>query len=87
MSMPVAAGRVHLKKENWVAKGTALISKGRHVVLQSGSLQIVTCLCLVCMPLACFRCPSECSLHQTDGSVLSIQAYEQALSLSACATL
>ena len=31
-----AAGRVHLKPRDWVPGGTASISKGRHVILQSG---------------------------------------------------
>ncbi len=62
MRMPLAAGRVHLKKENWVVKGTAMISKGRHVVLQSGSLQPVTSLLHgVNVPLACLRCPVNVS--------------------------
>ena len=41
-NMLLAAGRVHLNKENWVGKGTAIILKGRHVVLQSGELHFST---------------------------------------------
>ena len=59
--MLFTAGRVHLNKENWVAKGTAIILKGRHVVLQSGSLHSIACYYLhLVYQIACIA-PLSCS--------------------------